>query len=158
MHAAITPGTADHPRCRAVGKVTLAKRWLTRWYAPALGRFISEDSLLGTPSDPPSRHLYAYGAGEPIGRWDPDGFFAVTTTAPAPWAGQVAGCILEGAFTGARVAIGVSVFVITLPFLVTGDTPLKQAIPLTKTRITRNRDFRRCVVIGEVQARVAAFP
>lgn len=46
---------------------------VTRWYAPALGRFLSEDSLLGTPNDPPSRHLYAYAEGEPIGRWDPDG-------------------------------------------------------------------------------------
>jgi RHS repeat-associated protein len=48
---------------------------ITRWYAPALGRFISEDSLLGEPEDPPSRHLYAYGAAEPVGRWDPDGRF-----------------------------------------------------------------------------------
>ena len=23
--------------------------------------------------EPDSRHLYAYGAGEPVGRWDPDG-------------------------------------------------------------------------------------
>lgn len=53
---------------------TTSLSWVvTRWYAPALGRFLSEDSLLGTPADPPSRHLYAYGAGEPIGRWDPDG-------------------------------------------------------------------------------------
>jgi RHS repeat-associated protein len=48
---------------------------VTRWYAPALGRFLSEDSLLGEPADPPSRHLFAYGAGEPVGRWDPDGRF-----------------------------------------------------------------------------------
>lgn len=48
--------------------------WMvTRWYAPSLGRFISEDSLLGTPADPASRQLYAYGEGEPVGRWDPDG-------------------------------------------------------------------------------------
>ena len=48
--------------------------WLvTRWYAPALGRFVSQDSLLGEPSDPPSRHPYAYAEGEPVGRWDPDG-------------------------------------------------------------------------------------
>ncbi len=46
---------------------------VTRWYAQGLGRFVSEDSLLGDPIDPPSRHLYAYGQGEPIGRWDPDG-------------------------------------------------------------------------------------
>ena len=46
---------------------------VTRWYAPSLGTFISEDALLGEPRDPDSRHLYAYGAGEPVGRWDPDG-------------------------------------------------------------------------------------
>jgi RHS repeat-associated protein len=37
---------------------------VTRWYAPTLGRFISEDSLLGTPNDPPSRHLYTYAQGD----------------------------------------------------------------------------------------------
>jgi RHS repeat-associated protein len=53
---------------------TTSLNWvITRWYAPSLGRFISEDALLGTPEAPPSRHLYAYAAGEPIGRWDPDG-------------------------------------------------------------------------------------
>lgn len=53
---------------------TTSIAWVvTRWYAPALGRFLSEDSLLGDPTDPPSRHLYAYSVGEPIGRWDPDG-------------------------------------------------------------------------------------
>ena len=46
---------------------------VTRWYAPTLGRFLSEDSLLGEPRDPDSRHLYAYAEGEPIVRWDPDG-------------------------------------------------------------------------------------
>jgi RHS repeat-associated protein len=46
---------------------------VTRWYAPAQGRFLSEDSLLGQPRDPDSRHLYAYGAGDPVGAWDPDG-------------------------------------------------------------------------------------
>jgi RHS repeat-associated protein len=46
---------------------------VTRWYAPAQGRFISEDSLLGRPTEPGSRHLFAYGAGDPVGRWDPDG-------------------------------------------------------------------------------------
>jgi RHS repeat-associated protein len=46
---------------------------VTRWYAPSLGRFVSEDTLLGEPREPDSRHLYAYAAGEPVGRWDPDG-------------------------------------------------------------------------------------
>lgn len=46
---------------------------VTRWYAPAQGEFVSEDSLLGEPREPGSRHLYAFGGGEPVGRWDPDG-------------------------------------------------------------------------------------
>jgi RHS repeat-associated protein len=48
---------------------------VTRWYAPALGTFISEDSLLGQPRDPDSRHLYAYGEGDPVGRIDTNGQF-----------------------------------------------------------------------------------
>jgi RHS repeat-associated protein len=48
--------------------------WIvTRWYAPTQGRFISEDSLLGRPEDPPSRHLYAYVHGDPLSAIDPDG-------------------------------------------------------------------------------------
>ena len=46
---------------------------VTRWYAESLGRFVSEDTLLGEPREPDSRHLYAYAAGEPVGAWDPDG-------------------------------------------------------------------------------------
>ena len=46
---------------------------VTRWYAPAQGRFISEDSLLGEPKDPDSRHLYAYAEGDAVGAWDPEG-------------------------------------------------------------------------------------
>ena len=52
---------------------------VTRWYAPALGRFVSEDALLGEPIEPASRHLYGYGEGEPVGRWDPGGDSIVTT-------------------------------------------------------------------------------
>jgi RHS repeat-associated protein len=46
---------------------------VARWYAPSLGRFVSEDSLLGDPTIPASRHLYAYGGGEPVSRSDPSG-------------------------------------------------------------------------------------
>ena len=46
---------------------------VARWYDPALGSFISEDSLLGQPAAPGSRHLYAYGAGDPVNAWDPGG-------------------------------------------------------------------------------------
>jgi RHS repeat-associated protein len=50
---------------------------VTRWYAPALGRFVSEDELLGEATTPASGHRYSYGSGDPVGRWDPDGRFWV---------------------------------------------------------------------------------
>ena len=51
-----------------------ALSWMvSRWYAPVLGRFTSEDTLLGERESPASRHLLAYVSGEPVGRWDPDG-------------------------------------------------------------------------------------
>ena len=46
---------------------------VTRWYAPSLGRFVSEDTLLGNPARPDSRNLYAYAVGDPVGHWDPFG-------------------------------------------------------------------------------------
>ena len=67
---------------------------VTRWYAPSLGRFVSEDTLLGEPREPDSRHLYAYAAGEPVGAWDPDGRIAqiaehvVYESSPYRWNGN----------------------------------------------------------------------
>ena len=46
---------------------------ISRWYAPDLGAFVSEDSLLGEPVNPDSRHLRAYGLGDPVGMVDVDG-------------------------------------------------------------------------------------
>ena len=46
---------------------------ISRWYAPELGAFVSEDSLLGEPVNPASRHLRAYGLGDPVGMVDVDG-------------------------------------------------------------------------------------
>ena len=51
---------------------------VTRWYAPGLGRFVSEDSLLGEPDSPDSRHLYAYVNGSPVAGFDPDGRVALS--------------------------------------------------------------------------------
>jgi RHS repeat-associated protein len=48
---------------------------IARWYAPRLGTFTSEDSVVGSPADPPSRHLYAFGEGDPVGRVDTGGQF-----------------------------------------------------------------------------------
>jgi RHS repeat-associated protein len=60
---------------------------VTRWYAPGLGTFLSEDSLLGEPRDPDSRHLYAYAQGDPIGGWDPDGRLSSRFRADVPIGG-----------------------------------------------------------------------
>lgn len=50
--------------------------WInTRWYSPTMGRFVSEDSIVGDPKRPASRHPYAYAEGAPLDRWDPDGRF-----------------------------------------------------------------------------------
>ena len=46
-----------------------------RWYDPVLATFTSEDPIVGEAADPPSRHLYAYGAGDPVDRADPSGLF-----------------------------------------------------------------------------------
>lgn len=46
---------------------------INRWYAPGIGRFLTEDSLLGAIGEPASRHLYAYGQSQPISRNDTDG-------------------------------------------------------------------------------------
>jgi RHS repeat-associated protein len=46
-----------------------------RWYSSALGSFISEDTLLGAPETPASRHLLAYAEGDPVNGWDPSGMY-----------------------------------------------------------------------------------
>ena len=43
---------------------------VTRWHSEAQGRFLTEDTLSGDPADPPSRQLYVYGEGDPVGAWD----------------------------------------------------------------------------------------
>ncbi len=48
---------------------------VNRWYSPDLGTFTTEDSVVGATNDPSSRQLYAYGAGDPIGRLDQQGTF-----------------------------------------------------------------------------------
>jgi RHS repeat-associated protein len=94
-----TSVTGSVPEFRFQGSwaddVTKLSWVVTRWYAPAQGRFISEDSLLGQPRDPDSRHLYAYGAGDPVGAWDPDGqLWYVTSTGDTLW--SLAAAYLHG--------------------------------------------------------------
>jgi RHS repeat-associated protein len=78
---------------------------VARWYDPVQGTFITEDTLLGSPASPASRHLYAYGQGDPVGAWDPDGscwWFLAGGVATSPTGvGLVAGTALFGACTAA---------------------------------------------------------
>ena len=68
---------------------------ISRWYAPDLGAFVSEDSLLGEPINPDSRHLRAYSLGDPVGNSNPDGRDPHPQRPPRlPPAFSVGGCLL----------------------------------------------------------------
>lgn len=48
--------------------------WMSaRWYSPGLGGFRSRDSWGGVLTSPGTANRYAYGAGDPLGSWDPSG-------------------------------------------------------------------------------------
>ncbi len=44
-----------------------------RYYNPGDGRFLSQDPLMGSDSDPASLHRYLYASGDPVNRMDPGG-------------------------------------------------------------------------------------
>jgi RHS repeat-associated protein len=44
-----------------------------RYYSSSMGRFMSPDSLLGSPDDPQSWNLYSYVRNNPVKNTDPDG-------------------------------------------------------------------------------------
>ncbi len=82
---------------------------VARWYDPVGGSFISEDTLLGEPQNPGSRHLYAYGAGEPLGSWDPGGGEPMSPqewaiAARYPWHGAIWIRASFDAFVSNRIA------------------------------------------------------
>ena len=86
---------------------------ITRWYASAQGRFMSEDTLLGEPRQPDSRHLYAYGEGEPVGRADPTGRYWEHTA-------SYEGNIPDNSWTFAMLGGGVVCGALGLAFVITG--------------------------------------
>ncbi|PJN53023.1 tRNA3(Ser)-specific nuclease WapA precursor [Paenibacillus sp. GM1FR] len=52
-----------------------------RWYDPAMGRFINEDSYEGEIDEPLSQNLYSYVENNPLTNWDPTGNWSTGLTA-----------------------------------------------------------------------------
>ncbi len=48
-----------------------------RYYAEAIGRFISQDPATGSIFDPPSLHRYLYAHADPVNNFDPTGAFTI---------------------------------------------------------------------------------
>ncbi len=86
-----------------------------RWYDTDNGRFISEDSYLGTRENPLSRNRYIYTNNNPVNYVDPSGHLAILLLAAV--AGVVAGIyqgvktgdVKQGIVTGLAVTAGVAV-------------------------------------------------
>jgi RHS repeat-associated protein len=66
-----------------------------RYYDPALGRFISADTIVPSPSDPQALNRYSYCLGRPLVAVDPSGHFLNFVV------GAAIGAVVGGAFTGA---------------------------------------------------------
>ena len=48
-----------------------------RFYQPATGRFLSQDSYTGNPYEPWTQHLYSYVGNNPVNMVDPTGHFVI---------------------------------------------------------------------------------
>jgi len=56
----------------------------SRWYEPTSGRFVSQDSVIGSVGDPASFNRYTYALSDPVNRMDPGGRLSVPYQVPAP--------------------------------------------------------------------------
>lgn len=78
-----------------------------RYYAPAVGRFISRDSFQGFEDDPASLNQYSYAKANPVMYVDPDGHIAwwivkgILDAGTGAFAGVV-GYLLQLAITGQK--------------------------------------------------------
>ena len=70
-----------------------------RYYNPGDGRFLSQDPLMGSDSDPASLHRYLYASGDPVNRMDPGGRedFSLTGVLAATSIANSLGGILDAA-------------------------------------------------------------
>jgi hypothetical protein len=47
-----------------------------RYYSPAVGRFLSADTIVPNPANPQSLNRFSYGLGNPVRYTDPTGYFS----------------------------------------------------------------------------------
>jgi hypothetical protein len=132
-----------------------------RHYSPALGRFIQPDP------EAAEANLYGYVGQNPLTRSDARGDCAMVGAAnPIDWTLRGLTCVGEGALDFGKASVGVSLrvggLILTLPFLLAGDTVQPRPKDVIRTNL-RRRPFlppvtsKTCWVIGELQSRVVAF-
>ncbi len=78
----------------------------TRYYHPALLRFIQQDSYLGDITDPTSLNRYAYCNGDPVNYIDPTGMMATDYDAAQNDADWLRKLISSGAYVDINGSIG----------------------------------------------------
>jgi RHS repeat-associated protein len=86
-------GEGGHPPVGFGGEPVEAETGLVymraRYYDPALGRFLSRDSVAGSASNPISLNRYAYSGSNPVSNVDPSGHWFVRVVGlplqPNPW-------------------------------------------------------------------------
>ena len=66
-------GYTGHEHNEALGLIYMN----ARYYAPAIGRFISPDNVIGKLEDPQAHNPYSYAKNNPVNRMDPDGHLDV---------------------------------------------------------------------------------
>ncbi|MHB8484035.1 MAG: RHS repeat-associated core domain-containing protein [Nitrospiria bacterium] len=71
-----------------------------RYYDPALGRFISADTIVGNPSDPQSLNRYSYVRNNPIINTDPTGHDCTPFTCLSSWVPPPADQIVQQVSNG----------------------------------------------------------
>lgn len=79
-----------------------------RYYAPATGRFTTEDPYLGNQAEPLSRNRYAYTENNPVNYADPTGYVKTAKTARSSRSGGLAGSLKNLAKSAVSVGKSVS--------------------------------------------------
>jgi RHS repeat-associated protein len=84
-----------------------------RYYDPAIGRFLTQDTFPGPADTPATWHQYLYADANPVNRWDPTGHFSlvglsISTAIAASLATIYNSVVVEVGFTTMSIIEGVS--------------------------------------------------